>query len=65
MIRVWFALVLLCRAAASFNKLFKNESQRSVFFIPSSGLVFMVVCGDFGIALPYTLIGYYVVGEKS
>lgn len=28
-------------------------------------LVFKVVCGDFGIALPYTLIGYYVVGEKS
>ncbi|MCC4817150.1 DUF3265 domain-containing protein [Vibrio lentus] len=28
-------------------------------------LVFKVVCGDFGIALPYTLIGHYVVGEKS
>ncbi|MCC4795221.1 DUF3265 domain-containing protein [Vibrio lentus] len=28
-------------------------------------LVVKLVCGDFGIALPYTLIGYYVVGEKS
>ena len=28
-------------------------------------LVVKVVWGDFGIALSYTLIGYYVVGEKS
>nr|WP_133149019.1 DUF3265 domain-containing protein [Vibrio lentus] len=28
-------------------------------------LVVKLVCGDFGIALSYILIGYYVVGEKS
>lgn len=28
-------------------------------------LVVKVVCEDFGIALPHTLIGRYVIGEKS
>ncbi|MEZ8260277.1 hypothetical protein AB6C49_23310 [Vibrio cyclitrophicus] len=49
--RVWFALVLLCRVAASFNKAFKTDSQRMAFFIPSLGFVFTVVWLGFVVAL--------------
>ncbi|MEZ9441420.1 hypothetical protein [Vibrio atlanticus] len=31
--RVWLALVLLCRAAASFNKQFKSDSARLAFLV--------------------------------
>ncbi|MCZ4311641.1 hypothetical protein [Vibrio atlanticus] len=33
MTRVWLALVLLCRAAASFNKQFKSDSPRLAFLV--------------------------------
>ncbi|MEZ8192290.1 hypothetical protein [Vibrio sp. 1F279] len=56
MTRVWLALVLLCRAAASFNKAFKSDSQRLAFFIPSLGLAFTVVWFSFGGSVAHTLM---------
>ncbi|MEZ8381741.1 hypothetical protein AB6C48_23265, partial [Vibrio splendidus] len=44
--RVWFALVLLCRVAASFNKAFNSDQKRLAFSLRESicqGLVRVIL----------------------